>query len=883
MKTLVNRLNAALAARYTIEHELGRGGMATVYLAHDIKHDRLVALKVLRPELAPATISAERFQREIGIVANLSHPHILKLIDSGEAAGLLYYVMHYVEGGTLRRLLTRKGQLPLAEAVKITREVADALEYAHQHDVVHRDVKPENILLEAGHAVVADFGIARAIIEAGGERLTATDIRVGTPAYMSPEQVAGDRSLDGRSDLYSLGCVTYEMLAGEPPYTGPTAQAIMAKCLSDPVPSVRRLRQEVPELLDAALRRTLAKAPADRFGTAAEFAQAVVDTVAPHAPVVLEQRSKGRRLALLGGAVVMAVTIFALVWKTRLASRDRVDPKRIMVAVLANRTGNPALDPVGLTAADYVTRGLFETRLVEVVDVGVLYVQGRSPSGEPTEPRALARRNGAGIVVSGSYDQVGDTLIFQTTIIDVLSGRVVQALEPVRGLLERRELALEALRQQVMVGLARLLDPRLKDITGPNPYLTQYGAYQAFVAGQSALSDLNWDEAVTDFRQAVKLDPTFVTAAVWFGMSEGQRNPEHGCAVIDSVSRALRPDRDRLPLLDRLNLDVSITECRGDVEAGLRIVNQAARAAPSSHFIQWGRGQVLLAAGRPREAVEILRRLDPERDLGWLPDSGKVWYRTPLAVAYHQLGDYRNELQVAREFARRENGLAGMNLENHALAGLGRTSDVLARLERGSVLPPDPLMAYPLAYLTAGRPVLENPAGRLCYEAALELQAHGHPEAGRQAAELAVSWYRRQPTGEQRHSQYRFILARALEFLGRYDEANSLMKRLATEDPSNVDFLGVLGVLAAQRGDTADAGRIDQRLAALSRPYLTGWHTYYRAQIAAVRGDRDRAVVLLRDAIFHGAVDGWWHLHSEPAFAALHGYASFDELLRPKG
>src|SRR5438034_761747 len=222
------RLQAALADRYTIERELGRGGMATVYLAQDLKHHRKVAIKVLKPELA-AALGPERFLQEIEIAAGLTHPHILPLYDSGEATGLLYYVMPYVEGETLRNRLDRAGQLPLAEAVQITREVADALSYAHGHDVVHRDIKPENILLEAGHAVVSDFGIARAITAAAGGNLTETGIALGTPGYMSPEQGAARGHVDERSDIYSLGCVLYEMLAGEPPYTGPSAQIVISK------------------------------------------------------------------------------------------------------------------------------------------------------------------------------------------------------------------------------------------------------------------------------------------------------------------------------------------------------------------------------------------------------------------------------------------------------------------------------------------------------------------------------------------------------------------------------------------------------------------------------------------------------------------------------
>src|SRR5207237_3783326 len=244
------RVQAALAGRYTIERELGRGGMATVYLAQDRKHHRPVAIKVLKPELA-AALGPERFLREIDTAARLTHPLILPLQDSGEAAGLLYYVMPYVEGETLRDRLEREGQLPLEEAVRITREVASALSYAHSHDVVHRDIKPENILLSGGEAVVADFGIARAITQAGGRGLTETGIAVGTPAYMSPEQASGGGPIDGRSDVYSLACVLYEMLAGEPPYTGPSAQVVIAKRFTDPVPSVRRLRETIPPAVDA--------------------------------------------------------------------------------------------------------------------------------------------------------------------------------------------------------------------------------------------------------------------------------------------------------------------------------------------------------------------------------------------------------------------------------------------------------------------------------------------------------------------------------------------------------------------------------------------------------------------------------------------------------
>ena len=251
--------------------------MAIVYLAQDLKHGRQVAIKVLRPELA-AALARERFLREITTTANLRHPHILPLFDSGEAGEFLFYVMPFVEGESLRDRLAREKQLPVDDALRIAREVADALHYAHSYGVVHRDIKPANILLENGHAVVADFGIAQAVTAAGSEALTETGLSLGTPLYMSPEQAAGD-TMDGRSDQYALGCVLYEMLGGEPPFTGRTVQAIMARRLTDPVPSLRTVRESVPVDVEQAINRALSKAPADRFATAKQFAEALESPV----------------------------------------------------------------------------------------------------------------------------------------------------------------------------------------------------------------------------------------------------------------------------------------------------------------------------------------------------------------------------------------------------------------------------------------------------------------------------------------------------------------------------------------------------------------------------------------------------------------------------
>jgi serine/threonine-protein kinase len=312
VEDLLDRLKMALTERYGIKHELGAGGMATVYLADDVRHGRQVALKLLKPELG-AVLGGERFLREIHIAASLNHPHILPLLDSGEADGLLYYVMPYVAGESLRQRLERQTQLSIEETVETARQVATALDYAHRQGVVHRDIKPENILLHEGQAVVADFGIARALRVAGGERLTETGLSLGTPAYMSPEQASGTQELDGRSDVYSLGCVMYEMLVGDPPFTGPTAPAIMARQLVDPVPSLRTVRPTVPEELERAIEKALAKVPADRYDTAGGFVQAAGAAAQVEVVPTRERRAlkRGRlgtwsRTRLVGGAVALA-------------------------------------------------------------------------------------------------------------------------------------------------------------------------------------------------------------------------------------------------------------------------------------------------------------------------------------------------------------------------------------------------------------------------------------------------------------------------------------------------------------------------------------------------------------------------------------------------
>ena len=381
MTDVSNRLSAALADRYHIERELGVGGMATVYLARDLKHDRDVALKVLRPDLAQS-LGSERFVREIRLAARLTHPHILPLYDSGEADGFLYYVMPLIEGESLRDRITKTKQLAIDEAVQVARDIADALDYAHRHDVVHRDIKPENILLHDGHAVVADFGIGKAVTAAaGGETITETGVTIGTPAYMSPEQAAGDASVDGRSDLYSLGCLMYEALTGEPPFTGPTAQAIIAKRFSVTPPQVTVSRHAVPEWVSRAIAKLLAREPADRYATGAEL------------------------LAVLKSAGSAAQTA-------------KAGEKSIAVLPFTNMSAD--------AENEYFSDGITEEIINALVQLPDLRVAARTSGfafkGKAVDLRAIADKLGVRTVLEGSVRKAGNRIRITAQLVNAADG-----------------------------------------------------------------------------------------------------------------------------------------------------------------------------------------------------------------------------------------------------------------------------------------------------------------------------------------------------------------------------------------------------------------------------------------------------------------------------
>jgi serine/threonine protein kinase len=531
----------ALRDRYTIERELGRGGMATVYLAQDLRHPRQVALKVLRSEVAGA-LGADRFLQEIAVVSRLQHPHILGLLDSGTAGEVLYYVMPYVEGESLRHRLERESQLSVETAVTIAREVAGALGYAHAQGVVHRDIKPENILLSAGQALVADFGIAKALDAAGGEKLTETGLSLGTPHYMSPEQASATRSLDGRSDTYALGCVLYEMLAGAPPFTGPSAQSILARHLVDPVPSLHTVRGTVPAGIVWAITKAMAKVPADRFTSAGEFGDALAHP--ERAPV---PKTKGRRWSYAGLSVGVLALVFALGGRRILDGVMGGAPLVRSLAVLPLETlsGDSAL---GEAMTEALTTDLGRISALRVIArPAVMRYQGDTLAAPQ-----IARDLGVDAVLEGGLQRSVDNLRLDLRLISAASGRRLWAQRFDQPFSNRSSLGDTV--SQSLVSRLKLSVTSSEEHQLHAPPTTDPDAYDDFLRGKiQILRSIPRDYSIaTDaLEHAVARDPDFAAAYAYLAYAYGLRMyffTPRDTAMLEkgmvAVEKALRRDPD---------------------------------------------------------------------------------------------------------------------------------------------------------------------------------------------------------------------------------------------------------------------------------------------------------------------------------------------------
>jgi serine/threonine-protein kinase len=701
----LERLNTALADRYAIERELGQGGMATVYLARDLKHDRAVAVKVLRPELAIA-LGADRFLREITTTAQLAHPHILPLLDSGGTGAqahrgtgeFLYYVMPYVEGESLRDRLLREKQLPLEDALQLTREVADALSYAHSHGVVHRDIKPENILLQSGHAVVADFGIARAIAAAGSARLTETGLAVGTPAYMSPEQASASADLDGRSDLYSLGCVLYEMLAGEPPFTGHSAQAVVAKRLSTPAPRISILRDKVPAHVEQALDTALARTPADRFATAAQFrdalgtagAQGHRGTGAPgHGRTdVPAYRRTGAPWSLLTRWLVAAGVLVAAVGGALFAT----GVLRLGRGPAAGGAEEPlrSVAVLPFTSLGDTTQASFGDGFTEAVIEALVRVQGlRVPASgrvfayRGRDVREVGRELDVAMVVTGSVQVAGSQLRVRVQLVRVDDGTSVWSHQyncDMAGMFPTQD--------SIATGIVEALQVRLASSAGASVgrgvRTRDMEAYQLYMQARRAtytLTRAGVEQAFALLDQALARDSTYADA--WVALADAYSwYTVVGDLPPAEVTARWRRAAERGIELDSLNgYAFSIRgalrfQYDWDWDGAWRDMRRAVRLSPASADAALGYAVFLNTVGEPDSALSEMRRavaLDPANPLMLMN----------LAARFRFAGMPDSARAVAERLLASDSTLTGLhNLLSQLFAVSGRPAEAEREIER---------------------------------------------------------------------------------------------------------------------------------------------------------------------------------------------------------
>jgi serine/threonine protein kinase/Flp pilus assembly protein TadD len=676
-------LTDALHDRYRLERELGGGGMATVYLAHDLKHDRLVALKVLRPDFA-ASLGADRFLREIKVVARLHHPHIVPLYDSGQAGTHLYYVMPYVEGESLRQRLEREKQLPVDDALRIVRAVAGALDYAHRHQVVHRDIKPENVMLHEGEALVTDFGIAKAISVAGGETLTQAGMAVGTPAYMSPEQAAGETDPDGRSDVYSLGCVLYEMLAGTPPFTGPTAQIVISKRFTEPVPALRAARPLVPEALELVVTKALARTPADRFASAAQFARAL-------------ELPTGAGAGTGGPASVAAKSIAVLPFVNMSA-----DPENeYFTDGIAEEIINALSKLESLRVASRTSSFAFKGKNKDISEIGATLRVGAVLEGSVRKAGTTLRVTAQLISTADGYHlwserydrQLADVFAIQ----DEIAESIVRALRVVLSEDEKRAIGTAApanieaydyyLRgrqyfhqfRRSGIQFARRMFERAMDID-PGYALAYAGA-----ADCCSFLYMYWDASNANLDGA----DAYSTKAVALGPDVADAHASRGFAV--SLRKHYEEARREFETALRLNprsyeahyLYARACMQEGRLEDAAHHYETAARVRPEDYQALMLMQVPLTTLGRTADAEAAVRRglLMAEKHLELNPDDARAWYLGAGALAL------RGERQRALEWATR--GLAIDPDDSGVLynvactyAILGQTEEALSCLER---------------------------------------------------------------------------------------------------------------------------------------------------------------------------------------------------------
>jgi serine/threonine protein kinase/tetratricopeptide (TPR) repeat protein len=859
---------STFAGRYQVIEEVGKGGMGRVYKVLDTEVKERVALKILKPEIATDELTIERFRNELRFARRIAHKNVCRMFDLGRDGDTQFITMEFVEGENLKSLMRRMGQFPVGKAVSVARQVCEGLARAHQLGVVHRDLKPQNIMIDNdGNVRIMDFGIARSL---RGKGITDAKVMIGTPEYMSPEQVDGAEA-DGRADIYALGVVLYEMLTGRVPFEGDTALSVALKHKTEIPHDPRDLNPQIPEALNSLILRCLEKDKAKRYQNAEDLISdlgKIESGLTPTSGILrpaslAKPKSKRTIVAAAAGLIVLGVA--AAAFFVIKSNRLDVNPKRVVVAPFENKTGDPSLDSIGGVAADWIAQGISQTAQIEVVpglaaQESLRIVERESGSLQGLKKlRALAKETRAGTVVSGTYYLQGDELQFQANITDVKKGKLIYALPPISGKKGNPMEIIKVLQQRTMGAVTTYYDIQVGSFVSSAPPI--FEAYQEYLRGIE-LFGKDYSQAFAHLNRAVELDSTLLLPKELIAQGYmNQANYEKAKEIIEELSRK----RTQLDAFSRSLLDSMTAEMQGRLEEGLRYTRQAADLMPNVGMMQYDVALFELYLNRPHKAIEIFTKIDVKKaDLArWGAGS---WLFSVWASACHMLGDFKKELEVAikgeKYFPEEVWYLA---IEARSYAAQGKIDKVREVIQRS---------------LTASSP--DTTPADVMVEGALELRAHGHKEESIKMAGEAVEWYKGRPAEEAGKEGNRFYLAIALYQAERWKEAKDLFETLLLEKPDNISYKGYLGAIAARLGDREKALQISAELKALTKPYLFGKHTYWQACIASLLGEKERAVALLRESFAQGR-EYDVNLHRDMDLEPLRGYPPFQELLKPKG
>ncbi len=804
MQDPIERLRAGLAERYRIERELGRGGMANVYLADDLKHDRLVAIKVLLPELGLA-LGGERFLREIRTAASLTHPHIVPLYDSGEVDGLLYYVMPYVEGESLRGRLEREKQLSIEEALRITREVAEALEHAHRSGVVHRDIKPENVLLESGHAVVTDFGLAKAVEGASSQRLTVTGMIVGTPAYMSPEQVAGSPEVDARSDQYALATLLYELLAGAPPFTARTYASLRHQLQHVAPRPVTELRPSVPVGVSRAIQRALSKAPADRYASVSAFAAALGEGV----PGDRGSRPVALALGALALAALGAYGVLAW-WHRPVPAPARKE--WILVADFEAPPGDSTLAPA---VRSLLSAALDQSRFVATVtreQVNAALEAAGRPANVPLTPelaRELAYRSAVRVVLEGSIGRIGNRYSIVLRAVSADSGRVIVAADGTAKTADGLIPAVGELGKRMRRGLGE--NGRAIAATRPMALVAtpSFEAYRLYVQGVECTKRGENARTLGLCRSALALDPDFANA--WGAMTFAYWNRGYPDSTLLACDEALKRS-NRLTATQRLRYENLRRSVTGDEQGALDAIDRTLLDDPNDLWALGVGNDMLWDFGRFEDALARMQQYERLAPFG---PSDNVFINESHSLTF--LGRF----DEARQVAERIKGYLRPHLIAWADLGEGRFA---AAESIGVSLAGDPRtrMEYPAAparftgLARAGRGALRQADSCLAVAESLGAGQFGSTRSGMLLALMndqpLPAWH----PDARRDTTAMALLARALReaFGGDTVLARRCLVRVQTRPASQRMWEGAQAELA-RAGLDGRRGRWDQVVSGL--------------------------------------------------------------------